>query len=300
MSEKVPLPSEENSTFEQPPFELSSGRKISWLKIGKVDGFPVFYFHGTPGSAWEAIVFDAAAQAQNVQLICPDRPGIAGSDFVHGRKVVDWARDVNQMAEELGFKEFSLLGWSGGAPHALLTAAELLPRVRALGLLGPQGHTTSLQSRLEDKLALPFHNIIRALTRLGNVGTKLVGSSFQIDDLSRRKRRDHRLYQNVFTHSLRRGLSAGVHGTVSDSAALAGDWGLPMEMVIDRFLEAKPPLPITIWQGDKDVWVNPAVTKQLAKALPNCRLIEDPYGTHLQVLLDHTYEVLRVMTKPRF
>lgn len=288
------------SIVQPAPFVLHSGRKLSWIKVGDPEGFPVFYFHGTPGSAWEATVFAKAASSLGIQLICPDRPGVAGSNFVHGRKVVHWARDVRQMADGLGLDEFSLVGWSGGAPHALLTAAELLPRVRALGMLGPQGHTPSRQTKIEDKLAKPFHWLIRTLTHLDPIGSKLVGSSFYFDDLSRRHRHDPRLYQEVFARSLRRGLLPGVRGTVRDSAALASDWGMPLATVIDRLEKAPVPLPITIWQGGKDVFVKPAVTRQLAKALPHCRLIEDPYATHLQILLDHTWSVMRAMKKPRF
>lgn len=117
----------------------TDGRKIAWHEYGPEDGFPVFYCHGTPGSAIEAAVFAPAARRHGCRIIAINRPGLGDSDFKPDRTVADWATDLEQVADSLGYQEFSVYGWSGGGPHALLSGTQLRERTRAIGLISPQG-----------------------------------------------------------------------------------------------------------------------------------------------------------------
>jgi pimeloyl-ACP methyl ester carboxylesterase len=72
-----------------------------------------------------------------IRLITFDRPGYGRSDRMTGRIVADVAADVRLLADVLELDEFSVLGRSGGGPHALACAA-LLPRraTRVAALVG--------------------------------------------------------------------------------------------------------------------------------------------------------------------
>ena len=54
---------------------LSDGRDLGWTEFGNPDGWPVFGFHGTPGSRLQMGLNEAAACRADVRLIAPDRPG---------------------------------------------------------------------------------------------------------------------------------------------------------------------------------------------------------------------------------
>ncbi len=58
-----------------------------------------------------------------VRLISYTRPGYPGSSRDEGRTVADAAADVEAIADKLGLGRFSVIGRSGGAPHALACAA---------------------------------------------------------------------------------------------------------------------------------------------------------------------------------
>jgi pimeloyl-ACP methyl ester carboxylesterase len=75
-----------------------------------------------------------------IRLIAYDRPGYAGSDRLEGRSVSHAAADVAAIARELGIERLSVMGRSGGAPHAMACGAllpELVENVAALVSLAP-------------------------------------------------------------------------------------------------------------------------------------------------------------------
>ncbi len=49
---------------------------VEYRQFGVLDGHPVIYFHGTPGSAEEGQIFDHYGKANNLAIICYDRSTI--------------------------------------------------------------------------------------------------------------------------------------------------------------------------------------------------------------------------------
>jgi len=119
---------------------LPDGRDLAYLEWGDPDGFPVFYFHGTPGSRLEGAFAGDAARAREFRLIAVDRPGFGRSTFQENRTFRDWPDDVAALADTLSLGEFGVVGHSGGGPH-LFACGVLLPpdRLRFVGALGPWG-----------------------------------------------------------------------------------------------------------------------------------------------------------------
>ena len=70
-----------------------------------------------------------------VQIISYDRPGYGGSDRDPERSVANAAWDVEAIADTLQLKEFSVIGRSGGGPHALACAVLLGDRVQRAAVL---------------------------------------------------------------------------------------------------------------------------------------------------------------------
>ena len=63
------------------------------------------------------------------RVITYNRPGYGESERQRGRRVVDCVDDVAALADTLGIDQFTVLGASGGGPHALAVAARLPDRV---------------------------------------------------------------------------------------------------------------------------------------------------------------------------
>lgn len=102
--------------------QLSDGRALAYLQAGDPDGYPMFYFHGGPGSRLEAHLYDEPSRRLGVRLIAIDRPGYGLSDAQEGRSYLDWPDDVIKLADHLGVDRFAVLGWSSGGPHAAAVA----------------------------------------------------------------------------------------------------------------------------------------------------------------------------------
>jgi pimeloyl-ACP methyl ester carboxylesterase len=97
----------------------------------------VLFFHGTWLSQ-VAHVGDAPARA-GVRLLYVDRPGYGRSDALPGRTLLDWPRDVAAVADALELDTFAVVGYSGGASHALACAAALPERVRCAAVVSGVG-----------------------------------------------------------------------------------------------------------------------------------------------------------------
>lgn len=104
---------------------LPEGRTLAWAEAGDPYGFPLFLFHGFPGSRLEARGVEDIGRRYKVRFIAPDRPGYGRSTFQPGRRITDWPSDVRYLARHLEVKRYSVLGGSGGGPYALACAAAI-------------------------------------------------------------------------------------------------------------------------------------------------------------------------------
>jgi pimeloyl-ACP methyl ester carboxylesterase len=117
---------------------LRDGRRLTYEALGRPGGFPVLYMHGAIGSPrWRSPALDAAVAALGVRYLVVNRPGFGGSDPRPGRTVADYAADVEDLADALGWERFSVVGVSAGAPFALACAWALPSRVVAAAAASP-------------------------------------------------------------------------------------------------------------------------------------------------------------------
>lgn len=106
------------------------GRRLCYAEYGVSNGTRVMYFHGSPACRLEPLLIGEEALCRaGLCVVAPDRPGLGGSDFKPGRGFSDWPQDVACLADHLGWKRFSVLGNSGGAPYAAVCAAKIPERV---------------------------------------------------------------------------------------------------------------------------------------------------------------------------
>src|SRR5262245_31323895 len=126
------------ATVDHREIVLRDGRRLAYLEIGDARGRPLLHCHGAPSSRIEAeLMFDRALVDElGVRVIVPDRPGMGWSDFQPRRRILDWPRDVSELASALGLGDFAVLGSSGGSPYALACGVLLRDRVRGVGVLG--------------------------------------------------------------------------------------------------------------------------------------------------------------------
>jgi pimeloyl-ACP methyl ester carboxylesterase len=277
---------------------LRDGRTLAYIERGSPSGTPVVYCHGVPSARVEAnlIVDDAVASALGLRIIVPDRPGMGRSTYQRGRRIVDWPRDVAELADALGVTTFAVLGSSGGAPFAVACAAMLPDRVRVVGLLGAVAppdapgimHALSRPMRVMLRLARHAPPLLRGLFRLNLRAIRRGGATASRRMLEWAPEPDRRLLlraaiRDGFMACFEEACRQGTRGAVADFALIARPWGFDLAGV--------KPLAL-LWHGELDRNVPVANGHYLAGALPHCRATFYREDAHLSVPLNHQREIL--------
>jgi pimeloyl-ACP methyl ester carboxylesterase len=254
------------------------GRRLSVDSLGDPDGRPVFLFHGTPGSRYGPRPRGIVLYRLGIRLISYDRPGYSGSDRFPGRKVADAAEDVGAIAKFFGIDRFSVVGRSGGAPHALACAALLPDQVicaAALGSLAPydaegldwsvgmaDSNVRAYRNAEADLLTLitTLHEQARQ-ARSNSEGLltllwpELVGHDKEvIGDVALR-----RIIARIHTEAL----SKTIDGWIDDVVALSRPWGFELSDIT---------APVKLWSGSEDVFSPARHTQWLSEHIKGAEL----------------------------
>ncbi|AKN16065.1 hypothetical protein B586_04995 [Mycobacterium haemophilum DSM 44634] len=125
----------------------SDGRSLAYAQMGQLDGSPLLYFHGTPGSRldWDHPFNRPALNGSGVRLIGIDRPGFGGSTHQPRRRYADWPADVLTVADELELDRFAILGYSGGARYTIACALAFPERLTFVGIVSGVDPTRTLR-----------------------------------------------------------------------------------------------------------------------------------------------------------
>jgi pimeloyl-ACP methyl ester carboxylesterase len=274
---------------------LGDGRDLGWLELGPPDGAPVFAFHGTTGSRWHFTADDGPVAAASVRLIVPDRPGYGLSSFHKGRQLRDWADDVAFLADHLGLANFSVMGVSGGGPHAAVCARFLPTRVQAAaivsgvapladpgseeGMMRANQRITSLARRAPLALRPMFGGMTALGRRWPEKALQMFTKQLPPPDAAVLLRP---AVHDAFLRDLRHASSTTGQAGAQDFRLFARDWGFGLEDIT---------VPVRIWQGDVDRNVPPEHARRLADRVPGAVLHECPGEGHL-LFVDHTGDIL--------
>ncbi len=280
---------------------LPDGRMLGYAEYGAPDGEPGFYFHGHPGSRFEAALAHEAALASGLRIIAVDRPGYGRSDFQRGRTILDWPADVAAAADALSIGTFSVLGAYGGGPYSLACASLLPERVVRVGVVsgvGPYsapGVTDGM--RLQNRIAFKWGARIPPLARFimssmarqtkknpeRTVEAVAAAMSGRDAEIAKRPEVQQALIA-VITEAFRQ----GSEGSAWDMILLGRPWGFRLEDIKMR---------VHLWQGEEDVLVPPAMGRYMADHIPDCVARFFPGEGHLLVV-DHMEEILGSFVAP--
>jgi pimeloyl-ACP methyl ester carboxylesterase len=282
--------------------DLPDGRELAWLELGDPSGPPVFVFHGTPGSRLQVSFDEGPITAAGIRFIAPDRPGYGHSTFHRGRRLADWAPDVARLADHLKIDTFSVVGISGGGPHAAACARFLSDRLVGVGIVSGVG---PLADPGADEGMMGFNKVVSRLARtsmylvyppfvvsasvfrrwpelaLRAASGQLPASDFEILNRSDVKR--------AFIEDYRRASSTSALAAAQDFALFATDWGFRLEDIN---------VPVNIWHGDDDRNVPISHGRLQAARIPGSRLHECPGQGHMLVV-DRLEQILRTVATER-
>ncbi|MCV7165401.1 alpha/beta fold hydrolase [Mycobacterium stomatepiae] len=281
---------------------LRDGRELSWAEMGDPAGYPVFAFHGTPGSRRQVLVDPAPALAAGARMIAPDRPGRGASTWQSRRTFAGWARDVAELADHLGIDRFAVLGISGGGPDAAVCARFLPDRVSSaalvsgVGSLAEPGSEAGMMTanRMFARLArdapavnaVIFGLIFLVGRRAPERVLPLLANSMPAVDTAVLSRPEVR---SSFLSLLSDASPTAGRAAAQDFRLFARDWGFRLEDIS---------VPVQVWQGDVGVNVPVAHAERQAAAIPGAVLHMVPGEGHL-MSFDHFEEILRELLASR-
>ncbi|MEM7330625.1 MAG: alpha/beta hydrolase [Chloroflexota bacterium] len=280
------------NSFEQ--ITLKDGRKLAFAVYGaKQGGQPIFYFHGWPSSRLEGSNYVDALMGVNGRLIAVDRPGIGQSDIQPKRTLLDWPDDVCELADQLGFAKFHVLGTSGGGPYVAACAYKIPDRLLGASIiagLSPMNNPKTKDGmRLMNRIILPMGKSAPWL--LGLI-LKMMRSSFENPKslermLSDLPDVDKALFKGeLATHFLTTGqesFTQGVQGNIVEGRIYAEPWGFNLRDI---------KIPVSIWQGSLDVNVPLSNGRILADEIPNANAHFIEEEGHLSLIINQKEAIL--------
>ncbi len=274
-----------DALFTVGSIRLADGRALAYASGGAADGFPVLYLHGAIGSPLRASPpLAGTIDRLGLRWICVQRPGFAGSDPLPGRRMLDLAGDIRQLAAALGLARVGLVGVSAGGPYALACARSLPKLVGAaavcssLSPLCPPHAVPGLAGRMR----LPMRLIAdrpRACTTALNAALRVARRhpALVMPTMAVGAPRSDRVLlgqpeaRATAVHGLLAATAGGVDGLVEDYLVCCRPWGFGPEDVNTE---------IHLWHGAQDALVPVEHAWQLAAALPRCRAAFDPDDGH--------------------
>ena len=242
---------------------------------------------------------DEAARDLGIRIISPDRPGISGSSLQPDRKLIDWPRVVERLADHLDLGEFRVLAVSGGAPYAYATARAMPERVRAIAIVSGAIPIVDLPGR---EGLLPLYRWMLALYRTRpQLLRKLFYLARPILSLRLPVRlrplllkllmlracdedslRDSIAFEAIF-ESQRRAWRGSTEGVMADAQIYAQPWGFRIEEV---------QVPVRLWHGNEDRAFSVRLAKEIAERLPNCKARYVDTAGHYSLPIRHMREIL--------
>lgn len=253
----------------------ADGRRLTYLGAGDPDGPLVIHNHGGPSSRLEARLLAESAAKNRIRLIGVDRPGMGQSSPQKVRSYSGWADDLVAIADELGYREFGVTGWSEGGPWAFAAAAYIDPaRLRhvssiAPGSYGAFGDNSAAQylskiDALGGMLALRFTPGFRLMYAGLGFSAKRFSSSFVKQVRTSVNDYDQQILlrpavARAFGETCAECFAHGSDGLVRDAELLYRRWAFDVAK-IDR--------PVHMWQGLDDKLVPEPINKAVADAMP--------------------------------
>ena len=283
---------------------LRDGRTLTWAEFGDPDGWPVFYFHGSPSSRLEPLmVGDDVWRNLGLRIIAADRPGIGGSTFQPRRAFSDWPNDVEELADALGIEKFSVLGNSGGGPYVAVCAAKIPQRVRSAAIVSG-GWRMDLPDAKEN---MPFVNrlfmvlasrvppLCRLMLKIMG-GAELKDRAREIEKLrSRMPEADVDAFAapgriEALFATMRECMRNGTHGAARDLRLYMREFDFDLSEI---------KIPIVMFHGEKDVNSPIQLARRMAAEMPTSRLITFETDAHFSTLCNHVEQIAEMIKDER-
>lgn len=271
--------------MDAPMMTLRDGRTFAFAEWGDPRGKPFFLISGTSSRLLHPP--EADLHRHHLRAITLDKPGIGLSTPAPGHTLQDFANDLIELADHLGFGTFPVMGGSQGGPYACAVAYYFPERLTTLTLVSALTPFEVKGLNRENPFflrALPV--IAYRAPFLHNLLYQLIGWSVKRNPQGFARQAFTNLPKSDQTMLTEQGVADllandmlevmrnGPIGAAEDVRVVARPWGFsPAEIRVPTFL----------WQGEIDPNVTPQMGRYLADTIPNCNATFVPGAGHFLI-----------------
>ncbi|MCB1616281.1 MAG: alpha/beta hydrolase, partial [Pseudomonadales bacterium] len=278
------------SPIKEYALPITRKRKLGIAEFGVQDGFPVFWFPGTPGGRRQ-VPYEARQFANNnkLRIICVERPGIGLSTRYLYEDIHAFSDDIAFVIEQLSIEKCGVVALSGGGPYALACANALSEQVVAAAVFGgvaptigeeaAEGGPTAKAVPVEKLLTWMKRPLGSSLTwgvrMLHPVANPVVDAivkyipGHETAMIARPEIRD------MFLDDILDSSKGGLHSIVHDIILFARPWGFSLSGIA---------VPVHFWQSDEDPLVPVEHARAMSALIPNSALTVCENAGHLEGL----------------
>ncbi|MEI6057132.1 MAG: alpha/beta hydrolase [Lentisphaerota bacterium] len=255
------------------------GTRLAFYQYGDPNGHPIIFYHGT-GSHVHSMLLHKPALEYGFRIIVPDRPGVSQSSFRPGWTLLDYTKDISDLADSLNISSFGAIGISGGGPTLMASAFAIPERLSCVvdlacampiytdsEMIASLGKMDRLYARLGANLPLSLFKIPFALIGITQKIMKSPKSFAKMFDSSLCPA-DKELFkipeiQYLFMRDLQELFRYGSKGPAYDAQRVYKDWGFKLSD-IDIHIE--------IFQGEEDLFIPAKFSEYLVSQVKNSRI----------------------------
>jgi pimeloyl-ACP methyl ester carboxylesterase len=274
--------------------KLRNGISVGYAVYGNKKNFPIFYFHGWPGSRFE--LKNIPLKKEKCFIIALERPGYGISDPIPKFKILDWPKIVLEVANKFKIKKFSIIGVSGGVPFALACAHSIknkkLKSVAIVCGLAPR----EAKGMNNGKVALLLYygkKPILSWLLFNFIRVRLLKSNLENNFLSWKKRiplpeSDSKLFtlnRGVkLIKNFKEAMKYGTTGIHRDAQLYAKDWNFNIKDIKKK---------IFVWHGTKDLTVPITISKYYKINLKNKKMFIKPNEGHFSICYNFMNDIIQ-------
>lgn len=257
---------------------LKNGRTLAYAEFGKPEGIPVFYAHGGPGSRIEGAFFHQKALERGYRLIAADRPGMGESTYLENRKLLDYPKDIAELADALNIGKFGVMGWSAGGAHTTVCGyaipERLLFNITFAGytnfaeLPNAEEYLDSKADQFSVGLSKSHPHLFKMFFDLMNVSEKVAPNATYKAFIKKLCPRDKEIaalpeFKKMFLDDQREAFKQGGQGVTTDAAVHYLDWGFPLKDITFK---------LNVFHGAADHMVPLEYGRNLQEKAADCHL----------------------------
>ncbi len=276
--------------------QLKDGRRLGFAEFGDPSGKPVILFHDLWGNRTLRHPDDSILKSCGIRLIGVDRPGYGLSTRKPKRGLMDVVDDIMLLSKALKLEQFAVLGYSAGGPYALACAyrfPEIVRRCAVVSSLPPMDNPQAFHSingyySRMFQLANGMEPFLRLLLRgFFQLDAKRDSAQYMRELAASLSISDQEILSNLEFFNLRRQMweelrRSGSEVVADEMVSLIKPWGFHLQSIR---------VPVNVWWGEADTFVNPYVGKRMASLMPSASLRQEPEAGHL-ILFSHWQAIL--------